>query len=98
MQSGMLVAPRVPNFAERTDMEKLAGTYGKTFHFWQVDRGDELPLGERHPSPAAPEPCLEAPHTQHFTRISLVHFLIIWDWQHKAPPGHMHPLQACLSS
>ena len=26
-------------------METLVGTYGKTIHTWQVDRGDELPLG-----------------------------------------------------
>ncbi len=22
------------------------GLYGKTYHFWQVDRGDKLPLGQ----------------------------------------------------
>ncbi|KAL4551206.1 hypothetical protein Ndes2526B_g05509 [Nannochloris sp. 'desiccata'] len=26
-------------------MQKLANTYGKTFHMWQIDRGDALPLG-----------------------------------------------------
>ncbi len=26
-------------------MKKLINTYGKTFHTWQVDRGDTLPLG-----------------------------------------------------
>ena len=26
-------------------MQKLVNTYGKTFHTWQVDRGDTLPLG-----------------------------------------------------
>ncbi len=26
-------------------MEKFVTTYGKTIHLWQVDRGDELPLG-----------------------------------------------------
>ena len=26
-------------------MKVLIGTYGKTWHFWQVDRGDKLPLG-----------------------------------------------------
>jgi hypothetical protein len=27
-------------------MKKLLNSYGKTFHFWQVDRGDVLPFGE----------------------------------------------------
>lgn len=26
-------------------MKKLVTTYGKTWHTWQVDRGDKLPLG-----------------------------------------------------
>jgi hypothetical protein len=26
-------------------MKVLIGTYGKTWHTWQVDRGDKLPLG-----------------------------------------------------
>lgn len=43
--SGLLVAPRVPEVAERQDMQQLIGTYGKTWHMWQVDRGDPLPYG-----------------------------------------------------
>jgi hypothetical protein len=31
--------------AETAEMREIIGLYGKTFHFWQVDRGDELPLG-----------------------------------------------------
>lgn len=31
--------------AETQEMKELIGLYGKTFHFWQVDRGDPLPLG-----------------------------------------------------
>ena len=27
-------------------MKEVIGLYGKTWHFWQVDRGDKLPLGE----------------------------------------------------
>ncbi|KAL0576948.1 hypothetical protein ABG067_008874 [Albugo candida] len=27
-------------------MEHLVNTYGKTWHLWQVDRGDQIPLGE----------------------------------------------------
>jgi Protein of unknown function (DUF1264) len=26
-------------------MNQVIGLYGKTWHFWQVDRGDKLPLG-----------------------------------------------------
>ena len=26
-------------------MKKLVTTYGKTWHTWQVDRGDKIPLG-----------------------------------------------------
>lgn len=45
VSSGILIAPRVPDMAEKRDMQKLANTYGKTWHTWQVDRGDELPIG-----------------------------------------------------
>ena len=49
MMSGMLYAPGVPNAAEAAEMSKLVDTYGKTWHTWQVDRGDTLPLGEALP-------------------------------------------------
>uniref|UniRef100_A0A915EDK4 DUF1264-domain-containing protein n=1 Tax=Ditylenchus dipsaci TaxID=166011 RepID=A0A915EDK4_9BILA len=45
VKSGMLVAPGIPQIAEHIDMEKLVNTYGKTWHLWQVDRGDPLPYG-----------------------------------------------------
>lgn len=45
VKSGVLFLPGVPGPVERQDLEKVAKTYGKTIHFWQVDRGDELPLG-----------------------------------------------------
>ena len=32
--------------AETKEMEDVVGLYGKTYHFWQVDRGDKLPLGQ----------------------------------------------------
>ena len=32
--------------AETKEMEDVMDLYGKTYHFWQVDRGDKLPLGE----------------------------------------------------
>lgn len=31
--------------AETSEMYDVAPLYGKTYHFWQVDRGDALPLG-----------------------------------------------------
>lgn len=40
-----LVPEGVWEIAETAEMRELVGSYGKTFHFWQVDRGDELPLG-----------------------------------------------------
>ena len=43
--SGLLFMPGVPGPIERQDMEKVVKTYGKVFHFWQVDKGDNLPLG-----------------------------------------------------
>ncbi|KAG8530401.1 uncharacterized protein KY384_004903 [Bacidia gigantensis] len=52
VKSGMLIMPGpnlVPNaaweVAETKEMEEVIGLYGKTYHFWQVDRGDKLPLG-----------------------------------------------------
>ncbi len=52
VKSGMLIMPG-PNGlptgvweeAETKEMEQVVGLYGKTYHFWQVDRGDKLPLG-----------------------------------------------------
>jgi len=52
VKSGMLIMPNpnVPGavweFAETEEMKKVIGLYGKTYHFWQVDRGDTLPLGK----------------------------------------------------
>lgn len=52
VKSGMLIMPGpngVPTsgweVAETKEMEDVIGLYGKTYHFWQVDRGDKLPLG-----------------------------------------------------
>ncbi|PBP27457.1 hypothetical protein BUE80_DR001710 [Diplocarpon rosae] len=51
VRSGMLIMPNpnVPNavweVAETAEMKEVVGLYGKTYHFWQVDRGDILPLG-----------------------------------------------------
>jgi len=52
VRSGMLIMPNpnVPNavweIAETAEMKEVIGLYGKTYHFWQVDRGDALPLGK----------------------------------------------------
>lgn len=46
VMSGSLLAPELPEVMERPEMQDLVGTYGKTIHTWQVDRGDSLPLGE----------------------------------------------------
>uniref|UniRef100_A0A803LTG6 Oil body-associated protein 1A n=2 Tax=Chenopodium quinoa TaxID=63459 RepID=A0A803LTG6_CHEQI len=45
VKSGVLFLPGVPGAMQRPDLAKVAQTYGKTIHFWQVDRGDNLPLG-----------------------------------------------------
>jgi hypothetical protein len=53
VKSGMLVMPKpsaVPDaaweLAENKEMEEVVELYGKVYHLWQVDRGDQLPLGE----------------------------------------------------
>lgn len=43
--SGLLVMPGIPESVETAAIRSLATTYGKTWHMWQVDRGDTLPLG-----------------------------------------------------
>ena len=45
VKSGLLVAPGLSAKAEKALMKDFATTYGKTWHTWQVDRGDPLPLG-----------------------------------------------------
>lgn len=44
VKSGTLVAPGIPELAERAYFEDLVTTYGKTFHTWQYDR-DDFPYG-----------------------------------------------------
>ena len=43
--SDLLVMPGIPALVETVAMRTLANTYGKTWHTWQIDRGDTLPLG-----------------------------------------------------
>ncbi|KAG2416380.1 hypothetical protein HFD88_007595 [Aspergillus terreus] len=52
VKSGMLIMPApalVPDAAwdaaETAEMRDIIPLYGKTYHFWQVDRGDQVPLG-----------------------------------------------------
>jgi len=52
VKSGMLIMPApagVPitawEAAETAEMADIAPIYGKTYHFWQVDRGDPVPMG-----------------------------------------------------
>lgn len=45
VRSGTLVAPGIPEVAERELMTKIAGTYGKTWHTWHTDREHVLPTG-----------------------------------------------------
>ena len=52
VKSGMLIMPKPPavpasvwDVAETKEMEEVIAYYGKTFHFWQVDRGDRVPMG-----------------------------------------------------
>ena len=45
VKSGQLVAPGLPDAAEKTLMKKLVGTYGKTWHTWHTDMHKTLPLG-----------------------------------------------------
>jgi len=44
VKSGILVAPGIPELAERSYFTDLVTTYGKTFHTWQYDR-DDFPYG-----------------------------------------------------
>jgi hypothetical protein len=45
VRSGTLIAPGIPEVAERQLMTEIAGTYGKTWHTWHTDQRRELPLG-----------------------------------------------------
>jgi hypothetical protein len=47
VKSGQLIAPGIPELAERELMQKLVDTYDKIFHTWHTDQGHTLPTG--HP-------------------------------------------------
>jgi hypothetical protein len=44
--SGQLVAPGIPDVAEKELMRSKMNSYGKTWHVWMTDKGDKLPTGE----------------------------------------------------
>lgn len=55
VQSGMLIMPQpsssvTPSVAweaaETSEMRDILPLYGKTYHFWQIDKGDKVPMGE----------------------------------------------------
>ncbi|MCT8165163.1 MULTISPECIES: OBAP family protein [unclassified Pseudomonas] len=45
VSSGQLIAPGIPALAEHALMERLAQTYGKTWHTWHTDQDKALPVG-----------------------------------------------------
>lgn len=45
VRSGQLIAPGIPEIAEKELMRRIAGTYGKTWHTWHTDKAHDLPLG-----------------------------------------------------
>ncbi len=45
MKSGSLVAPGLPQVADKALMSKIVNTYGKTWHTWHTDRDKTLPMG-----------------------------------------------------
>ncbi|XP_047330189.1 oil body-associated protein 1A-like [Impatiens glandulifera] len=45
VKGGYLFMPGVAGPVERKELDHVCKTYGKTIHFWQVDKGHALPLG-----------------------------------------------------
>jgi len=45
IKSGSFIAPGLPDPLKKSLYKDLVCTYGKTWVFWQVDKGDPLPLG-----------------------------------------------------
>jgi hypothetical protein len=44
--SGQLVAPGIPEVAEKELMRTKLNSYGKTWHVWMTDQGHKMPLGD----------------------------------------------------
>lgn len=45
VKSGSLVAPGLPQVADKALMSKIVNTYGKTWHTWHTDQDKTLPMG-----------------------------------------------------
>jgi len=45
VKHGLMTFPGLPYAVEGKFLENLVDTYGKIWHFWQIDRGDQLPMG-----------------------------------------------------
>ena len=45
VMSGQLVSPGLPDASERQLMTQLVSTYGKVWHTWQSQHGEQLPTG-----------------------------------------------------
>jgi len=45
VKNGGIVAPRLPEAAEKEFMKQMAFTYGKAWSFWDTGKGDPLPVG-----------------------------------------------------
>jgi hypothetical protein len=45
VKAGLLIAPGIPQPIEHRLMEKLVGTWGKTWHVWHTNH-DQLPVGQ----------------------------------------------------
>lgn len=46
MPAPAMVPDAVWEAAETEEMKEVVKLYGKVYHLWQVERGDQLPLGE----------------------------------------------------
>jgi hypothetical protein len=44
--SGQLIAPGIPEVAEKELMRTKMNSYGKTWHVWMTDHGHTMPLGD----------------------------------------------------
>ncbi|KAE8811499.1 Oil body-associated protein 2A [Hordeum vulgare] len=45
IKTGLWANPWVPSMLGKAELDHMAGTFGKFWCTWQVDRGDRLPLG-----------------------------------------------------
>ncbi len=45
VRSGLAITPNLPEAAEKELMKQLVGTYGKIWHTWNSQHGEQLPTG-----------------------------------------------------